>query len=94
MDLATSWRHLLSAVLRLGADEGTVDERLREAYAKGLRRISRNPSLPDHLRQEYEQLMSELDHLFGSGDEIDIRRASRLAKRVVALYDHVNKELQ
>lgn len=93
MELITTWRHLFSAVLRLGADEGTVDQRLREAYQGGLARIAANPELPENLQTEYAKLMDELDQLFDQGDAIDVKRASRLAKRVVALYDRVSKEL-
>ena len=93
MDLITSWRHLFSAVLRLGADEGTVDERLREAYRGGLARISAGAGLPQNLQTEYAKLMEELDQLFREGAAVDVKRASRLAKRVVALYDRVSKEL-
>lgn len=93
MDLITSWRHLFSAVLRLGADEGTVDQRLREAYQGGLARIPRDAALPGNLQTEYAKLMAELEDLFNGDGKVDMRRASRLAKRVVALYDRVSKEL-
>lgn len=95
MDLITAWRHLFSAVLTLGADQGTVDQRLREAYVGGLSRVSPNPGLPDPIREDYDKLMAELADLFEGGQSpIDTRRASQLAKRVVAIYDRVTKELQ
>lgn len=93
MDLITSWRHLFTAVLRLGANEGTVDQRLREAYRGELVPIARNGGLPDHLQPEYAQLMAALEDLLEDEDKIDTRRASRLAKRVVKLYDRVSREL-
>lgn len=94
MDLITTWRHLFAAVLGLVSDQGTIDQRLREAYLGGLSRISCNPGLPDPLQGDYEKLMTELGDLFGGPDPVDVKRASRLAKRVVALYDQVTKELQ
>lgn len=94
MDLLTTWRHLFSAVLTLGSDQGTVDQRLRQAYLGGLSRISRNPGLPDHIQGDYDKLMVELTQVFDGGGPIDTRRASRLAKHVVAIYDRVTKELQ
>lgn len=94
MDLITTWRHLFSAVLRLGSDQGTVDERLREAYRGSLSQIPNNPGLPVSLHKDYEQLMAELADLFNGADPVDAKRASRLAKQVVAIYDRVAKEVQ
>ncbi len=94
MDLITTWQHLFSAVLTLGSNQGTVDERLRQAYIGGLSRISPNPGLPDHIQEEYDKLMSELTDLYKHQGSIDTKRASLLAKRVVAIYDRVTKELQ
>jgi hypothetical protein len=93
MDLITTWRHLFSAVLGLGSDQGPVDRRLREAYLGGLKRVSPNGGLPDPIRGDYEKLMAELDDLFKGAAPVDLKRASRLAKQVVAIYDRVTKEL-
>ena len=92
-DLNTNWRHLFAAVLVLGADEGTIDQRLREAYVGGLSRISRNPGLPLHLFGDFERLMAELSEIYDKPGEVDAKQASRLAKQIVALYDRVTKEL-
>jgi hypothetical protein len=93
-DFLTSWRHLFTAVLVLGADEGTIDERLREAYHGGLNRISRNPGLPEYLRADFDNLMTELDELLSAPRPLDTKQASRLAKQVVGIYDRLTKELQ
>ena len=94
MDVITTWRHLFAAVLGLVSEQGTVDQRLREAYLGGLSRISGNPGLPEHLQGDYEKLMTELADLFAEPGPVDVKRASQLAKRVVALYDRVTRELQ
>lgn len=93
MDLITTWRHLFSAVLTLGSDQGAVAQRLRQAYVGALRRIAPNPGLPHPIREDFDKLMTELGDLFDGQETIDATRASRLAKRVVAIYDRVTKEL-
>jgi hypothetical protein len=94
MEMTTSWRHLFSAVLTLGASEGSVYERLRIAYSGALSKISPESGLPAHLRGNYQELMGELADLFTETGNADSKRASHLAKRVVALYDGVAKELR
>lgn len=91
MDLTTTRRHLLAALCALGTDEGRIEQRLHAAYAGGLRRLSR-ADLPDDVRPEYLALMAELADLYSRPDRIDAERASRLAKRVVKLYERVIKE--
>lgn len=93
VDLLRSWRHLFSAVLALSTDGGPIDHRLREAYTGSLKKISPNPDLPHHLRGDFEKLMEELTELLSGQSDIDARRASALAKKVVVLYDRVTKEL-
>lgn len=92
MDLLTTRRHLLAAVFALGAHDGTIEQRLHAAYERGLRRISASPGLPDHMRTEYDALMAELADFLGGHGEMDGQRASRLAKRVVMLYQRAIKE--
>lgn len=92
MDLTTSWRHLFSAVLHLGSHEGTIHQRLQAAYA-GISRISPEVGLPIHLRGHFDELMLEFGHFVQSPADMDQKSASRLAKKVIALYDKVVKEL-
>jgi hypothetical protein len=92
-DLLTNWRHLFAAVLVLGADEGAIDERLQQAYRGALSRISRNPGLPIHLFGEFEALMKDIEDLYATPGDVETKRASQLAKRVVALYDRITKQL-
>ncbi|MFL6624258.1 MAG: hypothetical protein ACJ8J7_08615 [Sulfurifustaceae bacterium] len=89
-----SWRHLFSAVLALSTDGGTVERRLEAAFTGNLQKIVPDRDLPHHLREDFAKLMHELTDLFGDGNKHnDSRRASLLAKKVVALYDRVTKEL-
>lgn len=92
-ELLTGWRHLFSAVLALSTDGGPVERRLKEAYRGSLQKISSNPDLPSHLREDFEKLMEELTDLFAGHNQSDGKRASYLAKQVVVLYDRVTKEL-
>jgi hypothetical protein len=93
VDLLRSWRHLFSAVLALSTDGGPIDHRLREAYTGSLQKISPNPDLPPHLRGDFAKLMEELTDLLSEHSQVDTKRASAVAKKVVVLYDRVTKEL-
>jgi hypothetical protein len=92
MERATTRRHLLAAVCALGTEKGTMEERLRTCYERGLSRVSRNPGLPAHLQAEYDELMAGLAWLFEKGRKPGPRESSALAKRIVALYDRFIKE--
>lgn len=94
MDVITAWRHLFSAVIKLGSGAGTVEERLRDAYRGDLLRVSLPSGLPERLRDDYALLMKDIATLFEGQQTVDTKRASGLAKRVVAIYDRVTKELQ
>lgn len=93
-EITKSWRHLFSAVLTLGTSEGSVYERLRAAYRGPLTQLVPHSGLPDRVRGDFEELMTELADLLNQPDGTDSYRASHLAKRVVALYDSVAKELK
>lgn len=87
MERATTRRHLLAALCALGAETGTIEERLRAAYERGLSRVSPNPGLPGQLQAEYDELMAEFSRLFGAEQKTGRGEASALAKRVVSFYD-------
>lgn len=90
METKTTKRELLAAVCALGANEGTVEQRIRTAYERHLSRLSA-AHFPGHLRRDYEQLMFDLALLLNQGSEVEGKPASSLAKRIVALYDRVLK---
>lgn len=92
-DPLRSWRRLFSAALTLSMDGGSIDQRLREACAGSLHKISPHPDLPTHLRGDFEKLMEELTDFLDGHNPQDAKHASSLAKRVVVLYDRVTKEL-
>lgn len=91
-DLLKSWRHLFSAVLALGARASSVEQRLHAAYINELQRLSAHDDLPRELRADFQALMSELETMYAEGDRADEKRASRLAKQVVVLYDRVTRQ--
>lgn len=92
-DLLKCWRHLFSAVLALGARTSTVDQRLHEAYVNELQKLSVYHDLPEDLQTDFQKLMDELSEIFRGSGAVDERQASRLAKRVVVIYDRVTKKL-
>lgn len=92
MDNQTIKRRLFAAVHILVSGEETVDERLRKVYEGELRQLTPK-SLPHHVRRDYEQLMIDLSRLFEGRSKIDLKRASLLARRVVALYELVIEQL-
>lgn len=92
-DLLKCWRHLFSAVLALGARTSPVDQRLREAYVNELQKLSPQDDLPEDLQAEFRKLMDELAETYQGSGAVDERQASRLAKRVVVIYDRVTKKL-
>ena len=93
-DLLTSWRHLFAAVLVLGSEAGGIAERLQRAYSVGLSKLSPRQALSNGFGGELESLMRGITELYGTGRPVDEQQASALAKRVVALYDRVTRELQ
>ncbi|BAU48750.1 hypothetical protein SVA_2200 [Sulfurifustis variabilis] len=97
IDLIHAWRHLFSAVVALATDSGQVTERLKLAYFDHLVHISPNPHLSEDLQADFAALMNELrsaypDRQADSG-AVDAARGSRLAKRVVSLYEAVTRKL-
>lgn len=82
-----------AAVNTLGADVGTIEQRLRKVYQNELRQLSGNSGLPDPVRTDYEELMADLSGLLEQPGDIDRDRASRLARRVVALNERLINEL-
>ena len=50
-------------------------------------------TLPHDIRQDYEQLMTDLARLFAEQSTVDPDRASLLARRVVAFYQQVMDDL-
>jgi len=93
MDNQAIKRHLFTAVHMLGSDEGTVDVRLRKVYDGQLRHLMERLTLPHDIRQDYEQLMTDLARLFAEQSTVDPDRASLLARRVVAFYQQVMDDL-
>ena len=93
MDATTIRRYLSAAVNTLGADVGTIEQRLRKVYQNELRQLSGNSGLPDPVRTDYEELMADLSGLLEQPGDIDRDRASRLARRVVALNERLINEL-
>lgn len=91
-DVLKSWRHLFSAVLALGARATSVQHRLRAAYLNELVRLSPQDDLPKELRAEFQTLMEELGKMYNDGERTDEKQASRLAKRVVVLYDQITRQ--
>lgn len=91
-DVLKSWRHLFSAVLALGARATSVQHRLRSAYVNELVRLSPQDDLPKELRAEFQALMEELGKMYNDGERTDEKQASRLAKRVVVLYDQITRQ--
>lgn len=91
-DVLKSWRHLFSAVLALGARATSVQHRLRSAYLNELVRLSPQDDLPKELRAEFQALMDELGKMYSDGERTDQKQASRLAKRVVVLYDQITRQ--
>lgn len=89
MDSITIRRQLLSAVSTLGADPGTIEQRLRRVYEGELSQIA---GLTAEAGRDYDRLMAELAELLGGQSRFDLKRASALAKRVVALYERVISE--
>lgn len=85
--------HLLSAVLKLAAGHGTLQERLVRIYHEELSQISPNPGLPGSMQGAYREIMSELSNLSSRTDHTDAARAARLAKQIVILYDRIAQEL-
>jgi len=92
MDNETIKRRLFAAVHALAYDEGTVDVRLRKVYEGELRLVA-GLTLPSKIRRDYELLMADLVQLLEGQSNVDLRRASLLAQRVVTLYERIVDEL-
>lgn len=93
MDATTIKRYLSAAVNTLGADVGAIEQRLRKVYQNELRHLSGNSGLPDPIRTDYEELMADLSGLLEQPGDVDLDRASHLARRVVAFNERVISEL-
>jgi hypothetical protein len=92
-DKLTSWRHLYFAVLALSTDAGAIEERLRIAYSA----ISQIPPPHDgssYLKDELHKLSVDLADFLRDGQVVDAKRASRIAKQIVMLYDKVTKDVE
>ncbi len=76
---------LYSAVHTLGSDIAPLEQRLRKIYRYDLIRIGAAYGLPNGMAEDFHALMNDLRQLLDAAD-IDIKRASRLAKRIVAFY--------
>jgi hypothetical protein len=99
MSLDYVWEKFYAAVLILAGSQGTVQERLADAFTGQLIRLETN-DLPEELRGDFEQLERRLTSAEPTGGEGSVdasvqslsdEEAAHLAEQIVEMYDAVTK---
>jgi hypothetical protein len=99
MSLDYVWEKFHTSVLILAGSQGTVQERLADAFTAQLIRLNAD-DLPEELRGDFEQLERQLTSDEPVGDEglvdasvrsLSDEEATHLAEQIVGMYDIVTK---
>jgi hypothetical protein len=100
MGIDYGWQKLHEAVDTLASGRGTIQQRLRRAYAHSLMLVRPEEHLPEELRGEFEAVCHELTKVPPTGDEAPSAattgvmtepEASKIASRIVSWYAGVTR---
>ncbi|WLS77195.1 hypothetical protein Q3V30_11905 [Erwinia pyri] len=101
MSLSYGWEKFHSAVLTL-TGEGTVKERLANAYIFSLLHITPNEDLPNVLQADFEKLVQQVTHVAPAAQEGAVEATVNqlgevelllITEKIVGMYDDLCRHL-